>query len=60
MRRHEVLQRYVRYLLRQSEVFARAYAQYIAVRSQSIILMQQVSSLRQATLSGRGVSYAVE
>jgi len=53
IRQHPILQRYVSYLLRQSEVFARAYAQYIATRSQSVVLLQQVSGLRHALLSGR-------
>jgi hypothetical protein len=53
LRQHQVLPRYVNYLLRPSEVFARAYAQYVVVRSQNAVMTQQVNGVRRALLSGR-------
>lgn len=38
--------KFLRYLIRPQELFARAYAQYIAVRSGSPVLSEQLSSIR--------------
>lgn len=53
MRLHPVQQRYVTYLLQPPEVFARAYAQYITLRSAHPALQQQLQRIRGATLSGQ-------
>lgn len=53
LRQHRVLPRYVNYLLRPSEMFARAYAQYIAAKSGNAVLTQQVDDARRTLLSGK-------
>jgi hypothetical protein len=51
--RFPIQRRQVAYLLEPKETFARAYAQYIALRTRDPILLAELDSLRQATISQR-------